>query len=554
MKRRILTLMVCLLFVCTTAMAAITDPVLNEIDTFPLVKEPLQISIGIQQNTYVTDYDINALTRLYEEKTGVDIVFEVFPEVDAETKLMLMVTGESELPDVLTLGANDTMRNQLADAGVLLPLDAYFDRETGIADQFYAACERYDVDPDYILNLTRSADGHIYALSTMEIYLSNMYSYRAWINQDWLDALDLEAPTTIDELTEVLIAFRDGDPNGNGIKDEIPMSGGNASQWTSNASPLTWLQNLFIYRDTTGNGYLPLSDTDGEVDVSYDKEEYREFLKYVNMLVEEDLLDEAAFTQTQTELRAQLQADVQTIGMMFGSANGFAGNIASWQPLEQPEGFYGERIVSVAKPVPQPRWMITKYCEHPEVAFLLSAMAYSDAIDEYFWVYSSRLGEFGVDWEYAKDTDISTYDAIGLKPSVHTLQTTWGTVSDKHWQNIVQTYIGGPTYFVEVFDGNELYGERLHARSVSANMKYAPDTDDVIGTILYTAEEREEWDEIRASLRNYLIESSALFAVGQLDPENDDDWNNYLDELNVLRYKDMIEMDEAAYRRTMGID
>ena len=551
---RVLSLAVCLLFISSSALAAVTDPMLNEVGSLPLVKEPVKLTVGINQNMYVPDYETNALSLLLEEYSGVELEFEVFPEVDAETKLLLMVTGGSKLPDILLFGVNDNMRNKLADAGVLYPMDAFFDRENGIADQFYAACERYDVDADYVLNLTRSADGHIYTLSTVEQYLPNMYDFRAWINQDWLDALNLEAPTTIDELTEVLIQFRDNDPNGNGIKDEVPMSGGEASGAAHNANPLTWLQNLFIYRDKTGNGYLPLCDTDGVLDVAYDKEEYREFLKYVNMLVKEDLLDEAAFTQTLSELRAQLQADTQTIGMMFGSANGFGPNIGSWQPLEQPKGYYGTRIVSVTNPTPQPKWMITTYCEHPEIAFLLGTMCYDDVLGEHFWNYSARYGEKDVDWRYAKDDEVSIFKEIGIKPGLKVEQITWGTVSDKHWNNVITPYIGSSNTAIEVFDGNEAYGERLHGRSVSMNMQYAPDPHDVVGQILYTEQERVEWDEIRATLKSYLIESSALFAVGQLDPNDDGDWNDYLNELDVLRYKELLAADQIAYNRTMGIE
>ena len=43
------------------------------------------------------------------------------------------------------------------------------------------------------------------------------------IRQDWLDKLNLKAPTTVDELHDVLYAFRNEDPNGNGLKDEIPL-------------------------------------------------------------------------------------------------------------------------------------------------------------------------------------------------------------------------------------------------------------------------------------------------------------------------------------------
>lgn len=39
------------------------------------------------------------------------------------------------------------------------------------------------------------------------------------IRQDWLDNLGLEAPTTIDEFEEVIRAFTEDDPDGNGEKD-----------------------------------------------------------------------------------------------------------------------------------------------------------------------------------------------------------------------------------------------------------------------------------------------------------------------------------------------
>lgn len=43
------------------------------------------------------------------------------------------------------------------------------------------------------------------------------------IRADWLKKLDLKMPTTVDEFYNVLVAFRDRDPNGNGEKDEIPF-------------------------------------------------------------------------------------------------------------------------------------------------------------------------------------------------------------------------------------------------------------------------------------------------------------------------------------------
>lgn len=44
-----------------------------------------------------------------------------------------------------------------------------------------------------------------------------------FVNRAWLDGLSLQVPATWDELTGVLRAFRDHDPNGNGQADEIPL-------------------------------------------------------------------------------------------------------------------------------------------------------------------------------------------------------------------------------------------------------------------------------------------------------------------------------------------
>ena len=345
----------------------------------------------------------------------------------------------------------------------------------------------------------------------------------------------------------VQIAFRDKDPNGNGIQDEIPMSG--ASGFSGNGNPVVWLQNLFIYCDTTDNRYLPLSETDGKIDVSYDKEEYREFLKYIHMLVQEELLDEACFTQSLTELRAQLQADTETIGMMFGSANGFGNNIASWQPLEQPIGADGKRTVSTVFSDFEVKTSITADCEHPEIAFLFCMMGYIG--DEY--VITARQGELGVDWEYSTDpTAVSVFPDMGITPNIREINNVWVTPTNKNWQGISVPGLYSENTLVAEFDGNELYGERLHGRSVAMNYQYAPDYADIVKKLVYTPEESDQWSEIRSSLHTYVAESTSLFAIGQLDPNSDKDWNAYLEELNTLQYKEMLEVDNAAFARMNG--
>ena len=47
---------------------------------------------------------------------------------------------------------------------------------------------------------------------------SNLYSLK--VRQDWLDALNMEIPTTLDGFFDMLVAFRANDMNGNGVADE----------------------------------------------------------------------------------------------------------------------------------------------------------------------------------------------------------------------------------------------------------------------------------------------------------------------------------------------
>jgi putative aldouronate transport system substrate-binding protein len=55
-----------------------------------------------------------------------------------------------------------------------------------------------------------------------------------YLRKDWMDKLNLKVPTTSDELLNVLRAFRDGDPNKNGKKDEIPFTMRENASWGEN--------------------------------------------------------------------------------------------------------------------------------------------------------------------------------------------------------------------------------------------------------------------------------------------------------------------------------
>lgn len=76
--------------------------------------------------------------------------------------------------------------------------------------------------------LCKGYDGNIYMLPMARNYDNDTgrYASSLIINTTWLDNLGLDVPTTTTEFRDVLRAFKTGDPNGNGIADEIPLEPG----------------------------------------------------------------------------------------------------------------------------------------------------------------------------------------------------------------------------------------------------------------------------------------------------------------------------------------
>ncbi len=85
----------------------------------------------------------------------------------------------------------------------------------------YAPHIQHLLDTDQKFRSTAvSLDGNIYYIPKhQELRTAEFW----WIRGDWLQKLNLEVPETVDDLYTVLTAFRNQDPNGNGLKDEIPV-------------------------------------------------------------------------------------------------------------------------------------------------------------------------------------------------------------------------------------------------------------------------------------------------------------------------------------------
>ncbi|MEX2104274.1 MAG: ABC transporter substrate-binding protein, partial [Bacilli bacterium] len=91
-----------------------------------------------------------------------------------------------------------------------------------LIDQYAPNFKTYlEENPD-IATMIKTDEGSIYGFPFIRGHEELMVFFGPMMRQDWLEKLNLEVPTTVDDWETVLTAFRDGDPNGNNKKDEIP--------------------------------------------------------------------------------------------------------------------------------------------------------------------------------------------------------------------------------------------------------------------------------------------------------------------------------------------
>ena len=100
------------------------------------------------------------------------------------------------------------------------------------------------------------------------------------IRKDWLENLDLEIPTTIEEFYEVLHAFTYDDPDGNGKDDTYGMT---VSKYSG---PWDQMQIWFGAPNKWGE------DADGKLQPDFMTDEYRDALNFFKKLYDEKLVND----------------------------------------------------------------------------------------------------------------------------------------------------------------------------------------------------------------------------------------------------------------------
>lgn len=156
------------------------------------------------------DINKNPMTELAVEKLGIKMETTLLggDAGNYDTKLRLALTGSEELPDVFPVYGTQMIADMI-ESGRVKAIDE--DIEKYMPDRLK---EIYDEFPSTFYPVMK--DGKTYGLACSPHLTEGQVMI---IRQDWLDKLNLKAPTTIEEFEAVIKAFTEEDPDGNGKDD-----------------------------------------------------------------------------------------------------------------------------------------------------------------------------------------------------------------------------------------------------------------------------------------------------------------------------------------------
>lgn len=274
-----------------------------------------------------------------------------------EKQLRLAITA-GEIPDMfIVTNQNDLV--QLAESGLIMPVD-------DVVDKYFTTWDKEIQSSDGgKLYEMAMYDGQCYGIPC-NISDTDTFSY-IWLRKDWMEKLNLEAPKTMDDLRNIMLAFKEaklgGSENTYGMvidKDLYYSTRGLFAGF--GAYPEFWVEDE--------NGGLIWGGT---------QENVKKALTYLNGLYNDGLLDKEFITQSNTDAKA----------LMFNSQAGilYAGHWLAHdlQKLHDndPESDWicvalpsetGAPVEQYLTPVKRGWIVINESYEHPEVAAKIRAL------------------------------------------------------------------------------------------------------------------------------------------------------------------------------------
>jgi len=275
--------------------------------------------------------------QLIKDKLDINLVINALPssEADQDTKINAAAAANN-LPDLFQVRL--PVFKNLVRAGLLAPVDDLYKLMPTRTKQQY--------DADSIAYTT--VNGKSYGLGTPGTIIKNE---GVLIRKDWLDKLGLRVPVTTDDFFNVMKAFTERDPDGNGRNDTYGYGA-----FIELASNVEGLGHRFepILGAFGVNGTWNLTKAGAGLNVR--KPAYFDALTYVKRMVDEKVIDPNWLSYSKDDFRAAWKQGRFGIMREQNAAYAAQANYApfdnnfpngEWLVIDPPKGPAGAQSVGV---------------------------------------------------------------------------------------------------------------------------------------------------------------------------------------------------------------
>jgi ABC-type glycerol-3-phosphate transport system substrate-binding protein len=410
-----------------------------------------------------------------------------------------------------------------------------------IQDDWLTGNQTWQSLPDGAKNEHRSSQGLAAIPSS---YYQTLWFCRG-IRADWLEAINMEKPTTVDELYSVVAAFTENDPDGDGTDNTTGMT--SAGIWN--------LRDIFhsydAHTDKTGQHCIIAGPNDEYVFVDgMLKPGAKDALTWLSNAYTAGYLDNDLFINSGSNIRDQM-------------SSGLYGTCYYWASWGEPYGSWESRIQEV---VPEAKmelilgltsdrtdknvndggnylsgapWILINGTEEPEK--LINAFIHLYMTDEVSY-WSGRYGVYDRHWEFGSDGEIVRLSSEMDEEGVCSYFPAPGIVGDFDPLGLTHLDYG---YRQECWSTEEQteYNEKLQIRA--DNMQQGQDS----GLFFQYLEGYEDppsdtYDSIAADIRRVFEESVAAAITGTktIDQALDD----YRTKMKALGAQDVLDEANAA--------
>jgi putative aldouronate transport system substrate-binding protein len=493
--------------------------------TYPLVDTPASFSLwysfpGDLADTMTEWLPKNSVLAAVKDVTNIDLTF-MLQSVTTATESFNLLVASNEYPDLFyDCGSyySGGMDKAIEDDVVVDLTDLV---ETN-APHYYSLISA----DEELLAATSTASGRIAEIHRL-LAEPAAASTGLVVRKDWLDALGMETPTTLDEFHDMLLAFK----NEMGATEAYGLAAGgvqDGNQFTS-AFDVSGQYADFM-------GQYPMYQVDGVVKCGWVEDGFRDYLELMHQWYDEGLIgsdfyiennghgiDTSKTTNGQVGLWCHDYFQIELLQSMMADPNAEIVAVADAVAYEGQTLHFGSSTSTLGGIT----WAITTDCWDPEIALRY--------IDYFFTEEGSQMCNYGVEGEGL------TYDNNGDPMYSELVYNNPDGLSMRQTQ-VMYTLTIGP--FVEVESrGDVAYNEV----AIEARQIWDSNSDDLYvlpsGVSLNT-EQAQEFTSLIGDITTYVSGKTIEFIIGS---DSLDNWDTYVQTMRDFGIDRVTELYQEAY-------